>query len=67
MKFTIPIEIVVDGKQVAREQAAMEQVATSRQDEPKRENPVRMLGLRRRDSNADQRLHRYTGAKTIKG
>ena len=52
MKFTIPIELVVDGEQVAREQAAMEPVAIPRQDKPKRKKPVRLLGLRPRNSRS---------------
>ena len=57
MKYTIPIELVVDGERVAQEQAAMEPMATAHQDEPERKNPIRLLGLRSSNSRT-VRLHR---------
>jgi hypothetical protein len=55
MKFTVPIELVVDGERVAEEQASMESMGPNRQDEQKRKNSVRLLGLRGRKRGAVRR------------
>lgn len=51
MRFTIPIEIVVDGERVERERAAMESLGADRKDNAKWENPIRVLGLRKANSS----------------
>ena len=63
MKFTVPIELVVDGEQVAREQATMESVATAHQDEPERKNPIRLLGLRSSNSRTVRLRRKLTQSK----
>ncbi len=56
MKYTVPIEIVVDGEQVERERATLEHMGSTPADLPKRENAVRMLGLRSREPSAISHL-----------
>lgn len=46
MPFTIPIEIIVDEEQVARERAFLESMGTYPGNDPKRKNDIRLPDLR---------------------
>lgn len=56
--FTIRIDLVVDGDEVAREQAGLVTLVGPRKKDAKRKNPIRMPSLRPSDTSSDKRVRR---------